>query len=219
MSELMGERTFVRRLAHKQVTDRAVLYALLDMALMAHVGIVDDDGQPFVIPMAMARNGDRLLLHGSTASRLMSRLAEGTPACVTVTILDGISVARSAIETSMQYRSAIVLGRATPITDPVEKLDALARLTEALLPGRWADARPPLPAELARVLVVALPLDEWSVKVSRAVPEDQPSDLDLPVWAGVVPVLHRFGEPVPSADLIWDIPVPQYVMQWPDGRT
>lgn len=214
-----GGRTRVRRLGHKQVFERRELDELLDAALVAHVAFCDDEGRPVVIPMAMARDDDDLLLHGSVASRLMRTLARGVPVCVEVTILDGLSVARSAIETSMQYRSAIVFGETTAIVDREPKLHALERLFDAMLPGRWADIRQPTKAELAQVTVVRLPLDEWSLKVSRAVPEDLPADRERPVWAGVVPIEHRFAAPRPCDELAAGLGVPDYVRAWPSGRT
>ncbi|MGL5857439.1 MAG: pyridoxamine 5'-phosphate oxidase family protein [Angustibacter sp.] len=218
-------RTRVRRLPEKQSHDRVALDDLLDTALVAHVAVLDhsDDGavatpQPFVVPMAFARDGDRLLIHGSSGSRLMRTLATGAPTCLTVSIVDGLVLARSQFESSMHYRSAMVLGRCTRL-DGAGKQAALAILTERLMPGRSADARPPSGKELAASLVLAMPLHEWSLKVSAAPPDDDDADLDRPVWAGVVPVEHRFATPVPAPDLAEPYPVPAYVAAWPHGRT
>lgn len=209
-----SDRTTVRRLPDKQVHDRAVLDAVLDAARVAHVAVVDERGQPYVVPVGYARDGDVVLVHGSTASRLFRSLAAGTPTCLTVTLLDGLVVARSVFESSMHYRSAMVLGVATALAGDA-KLVALERLSEHLLPGRWAEARPPSPKELAATLVLALPLDEWSVKVSDRPPDDAADDLDRPVWAGVVPLLPQpLGEPVPAPDLRGEHPVPPYVDGW-----
>ena len=186
MSRREHPRTAVRRLPEKQVDDQSVLHAILDAAYVAQVGI-QVDGQPFVLPMACARDGDRLLLHGSTASRLMRALDGGGAVCVNVTHLDGLVYARSAFESSMNYRSATVLGVAEPVPAD-EKLAALERLTEHLLPGRWADLRAPKKKELAATLILQVPLAEWSVKVSEGYSEDDPDDLDDPVWAGYVPL-------------------------------
>jgi uncharacterized protein len=185
--------TSIRRLPEKAVDDVAALYAILDEALVAHVAVVDDD-RPVVVPMACARDGDGLLLHGSTGSRVMRRLADGAPACATVTLLDGLVLARSAFESSMRYRSVVVLGRAAAVPAP-EKQEALRRLTEHLLPGRWDLLRPPHRRELAATAVVRLPLDECSVKVSDGWPDDPDDDLDWPVWAGVVPLSTTHGRP------------------------
>jgi nitroimidazol reductase NimA-like FMN-containing flavoprotein (pyridoxamine 5'-phosphate oxidase superfamily) len=204
----------VRRLPDKQVHEREVLDRLLDAALVGHVAVVDDEGQPFVLPVAVARDGDRLLVHGSTASRLFRLLAAGAPTCLTVTAVDGLVLARSQFESSMHYRSAVVLGRCT-VLDGREKAAALRALTEHLMPGRGADAREASAKELGATTVLALPLDEWSVKVSDGPPDDAEDDLDRPVWAGVVPLQRGWGEPVAAPDLRFDLPVPAYVGTWP----
>lgn len=202
----MTQRTRIRRLPEKTRTERAELDAILDAALVAHIGIVDD-GQPFVLPMACARDGDRLLIHGSTGSRTMRLMAAGAPICATVTHLDALVLARSAFNSSMNYRCAMILGTATLVTD---ELAALKVLTEHLLPGRWAQLRPPNRKELAATSVVALPLDEWSVKVSDGPPDDEPDDLAANVWAGVVPLETTFGAPVQAPDLKPDAPGPSW---------
>jgi nitroimidazol reductase NimA-like FMN-containing flavoprotein (pyridoxamine 5'-phosphate oxidase superfamily) len=208
-----SDRATVRRLPDKQVHERRVLDAVLDAAKVAHVAVVDD-GQPYVVPVAYARDGDAVLFHGSTASRLFRSLAAGAPTCLTVTLLDGLVAARSVFESSMHYRSAMVLGVATALTG-ADKEAALQRVTEHLLPGRWADARHPSGKELAATLVLSLPLDEWSVKVSDGPPDDAEDDLDLPVWAGVVPLLPQsLGRPVSAPDLRGEHPVPPYVERW-----
>ena len=204
-------RTDVRRLPEKQVRDVATLHAILDEALHASVGFTVD-GQPFVLPMACARDGDDLLLHGSTGSRLMRALASGAPLCVSVTHLDGLVYARSAFESSMRYRSATVLGIATEAPAD-ERLHALEVLTEHLLPGRWAELRAPLSKELAATSVLRVPLDEWSVKVSDGFAEDPPEDLGQSVWAGVVPLAVVTGTPVDSPDLAPGLVPPAHVRQ------
>jgi len=206
------DRTRLRRLGHKARTDVAALHAVLDAGRVAHVAVVDE-GQPFVLPTAYARDGERLLLHGSTASRLFRLLAAGAPTCVTVTLLDGLVLARSAFESSMHYRCAMVFGRARGVHGP-EKLAALERVSERLLPGRWAEVRAPSAKELAATTVVAVALDEWSVKVSDGWPADDPADLDRPVWGGVVPVREMYGEPLPAPDLRGSPPLPDYVRAW-----
>jgi hypothetical protein len=196
-------RTRINRLPEKAVTDRAVLHAVLDAALIAHVGVVDE-AQPYVLPMACARDGDRLLLHGSTGSRLMRLLAAGSPCCATVTLLDGLVFARSAFESSMHYRSAMVFGVASRL-EGEHATDALRVLTEHLLPQRWDTLRPPTRKELAATSVLALPLDEWSVKVSDGPPDDPEEDLDAAVWAGVLPLRTITGEPVDAPDLRYPV--------------
>ncbi len=206
------ERTRVRRLPEKAVTDRAVLHDVLDAGLVAHLAVVDDDGQPYVVPVGYARDGDRVLFHGSTGSRLFRSLAAGAPTCFTVTLLDGLVLARSAFESSMHYRGAMVLGSCT-LLEGAEADDALRRISDHLLPGRWDDIRPPSRKELAATLLLALPLDEASVKISAGPPDDDPDDLDRPVWAGVVPIREVFGEPVPDErGAAYDVPA--YVEGW-----
>jgi nitroimidazol reductase NimA-like FMN-containing flavoprotein (pyridoxamine 5'-phosphate oxidase superfamily) len=206
------ERTRVRRLPEKAVTDRAVLHDVLDAGLVAHLAVVDDDGQPYVVPVGYARDGDRVLFHGSTGSRLFRSLAAGAPTCFTVTLLDGLVLARSAFESSMHYRGAMVLGSCT-LLEGAEADDALRRISDHLLPGRWDDIRPPSRKELAATLVLSLPLDEASVKISAGPPDDDPDDLDRPVWAGVVPIREVFGEPVPDErGAAYDVPA--YVEGW-----
>jgi len=207
------ERTAVRRIPDKEVRDREVLNAVLDAGLVAHVAVTDDDGQPFVVPVGYARDGDRVLVHGSTASRLFHRLAGGQPTCLTVTLLDGLVLARSTFESSMNYRAVMVLGTCASLAGP-DKDRALEVITEHLLPGRWADARHPSRKESAATTVLALPLDEASVKVSAGPPEDDPDDVDRPVWAGVVPIVETFGQPEDAPDLVDTFPVPDYVARW-----
>lgn len=206
----MTDRTRIRRLPEKAATDRASLHAVLDAARVAHVAFVQD-GNPVNIPVASARDGDRLLLHGSTGSRLFRTLASGAEVCVTITLLDGMVLARSAFESSMHYRSATLFGVTTQVTD---KLAALEAMSEAWMPGRWETLRPPQIKELAATMVLELPLHEWSVKVSNGDPDDPPEDLDEPVWAGVLPIVTSYGEPSPAPDLRGDWPVPTYVQDW-----
>lgn len=206
-------RTRVRRLATKAVRDADVMYAILDAGIVAHVAVTGPEGQPFVVPVAYARDGHRVLFHGSTASRLFRGLADGSATCLTVTLLDGLVVARSTFESSMNYRSVMVLGSCSVLQGP-EKLAALERITEHLLPGRWAQARQPSTKEVAATTVLALPLMETSVKVSSGPPDDQEGDLRLPVWAGTVPIMETFGLPVTAPDMEHDLPVPSYVKEW-----
>jgi nitroimidazol reductase NimA-like FMN-containing flavoprotein (pyridoxamine 5'-phosphate oxidase superfamily) len=206
----------VHRLPEKAVTDRAILHAVLDAGRVAHLAVVED-GQPFVVPVAYARRDDEVLFHGSTASRLFRRLAEGQPTSLTVTLLDGLVLARSLFESSMTYRSAMVLGHARRL-EGEDELDALRVISEHLLPGRWSQARHPSPKESKATMVLALPLDEASVKVSAGGPADDPDDLVDPVlsrlWAGVVPITEVLGTPVPDEHCPSGTPVPEYIREW-----
>jgi len=205
-----ADRTTITRLRERGVTDRAELDALLDGNRLGHIGLVDATGAPVVIPTLVARDGERVLAHGSTGSRWMRRLAEGTPACVTVTALDALVVARSAFESSMRYRSAVLFGHFTALTGE-QKDAALDVLTEAVLPGRTAEVRRPTRRELDATLVLALPIDEWSLKRSTEWPDDPDDDVAGPAWAGVVPVRTLYGPPLPAPDLRGGIDVPPSV--------
>lgn len=202
-------RTELTRLPDKAVTDREALDRLLDAARIGHVGLVDD-GHPVVIPTAIARDGDAVLLHGSTGSRWMRSLAAGAPACLTVTVLDGLVVARSAFESSLHYRSAVLFGACTPVAGDAQPR-ALDVLVEKLLPGRSAEVRPSTRKEYAATLVLALPIERWSLKVSDGWPEDEPPDVAGPAWAGVVPIAERTGPPRPAPDLREGIALPPSV--------
>jgi nitroimidazol reductase NimA-like FMN-containing flavoprotein (pyridoxamine 5'-phosphate oxidase superfamily) len=180
------QRTRVRRHPERGVYDRAAIAAILDEALFCHVGFVED-GRPFVIPTIQARRGDVLYLHGSPASRML-RTVEGVDVCVTVTLLDGIVLARSVYNHSMNYRSAVVLGRARKVIDRSEKLAALEAIVEHVVPGRSTDARAPSEKELAATVVLSVPLEEASAKIRSGPPSDFDDDLELRVWAGVLPL-------------------------------
>jgi uncharacterized protein len=209
-----SSRTRVRRLHERGVYERSTIDAILDAALVCHLGFVHDE-QPFVIPTLHARVGDRLYVHGSSASRALRETGAGIPACATVTLLDGIVLARSVFEHSMNYRSVVVLGTATVVVDPDEKLAALEELTERLLPGRWADARPPTRKELKATGVLWLPLDEASAKVRTGGPEDGDTpDAELDVWAGHIPLVTKALAPVPAPGLREGIPVPPYARRY-----
>jgi len=210
-----NQRTKVRRLPEKQVGDVEALHAVLDAALVAHVA-VPQDHRLAVIPVGMARDGDRLLIHGSTASQAFRALAGGVETCATITLLDGVVVARSQFESSMHYRCAMLFGSFTPVPK-AERAAALAVLSAHLLPG-LTGARPPSAKELAGTSVLAMPLAEWSLKVSNADPEDAAADLDRPVWAGVVPLQHTWGTPITASDLAVDLPAPAALATWPTGR-
>ncbi|TAM89176.1 MAG: pyridoxamine 5'-phosphate oxidase family protein [Jatrophihabitans sp.] len=202
--------TAVTRLREKQRTDRAGLDALLDAVHVGHLGFVDDAGLPRVMPSAVLRDGDRLVTHGSTGSPWLRRLATGVPACVEVTAVDGIVVARSAFESSIRYRSAVLYGAFEPVP-AAAKAAALDRVTDALLPGRRGEIRGHTDRELAATLVLAMPIATWSLKVSDAWPEDPPEDVAGPAWAGVVPVREVYGAALPAPDLRAGIRLPDSV--------
>ncbi len=201
-------RTRLRRRAGRGSHDRDLIHSILDEALVCHVGFVGD-GQPYVLPTTYARIGDRLVLHGSTANRMLRTLAGGAPACVTVTLLDGLVLARSAFHHSMNYRSVVVLGTAREVTDREEKRAALRAIVEHVAPGRSAEARPPTDAEVDGTLVVELPIEEASAKIRTGPPVDDPGDLSVPCWAGVLPLRLTAGEPVPDPGLPPGSPVPE----------
>lgn len=206
-------RNKVVRMPERGQYDREEIYPIVDAALVCHVAFVMDD-QPFVIPTLHARDGDTLLLHGSSASRLMRHAGAGNPICVTVTLLDGIVLARSIFNHSINYRSAVLYGRGALVTDPAEKLAALARFTERLLPGRWDDAREPNSQELKATAVVAIPLDSASAKVRVGPPKDDAEDMALPIWAGVLPLRQVMDAPVADPKLAPGIAPPGYLAEF-----
>jgi uncharacterized protein len=209
-----SSRTRVKRVHERAAYDRETIDAILDAALVCHLGF-ERDGQPYVIPTLHARIGDRLYVHGSSASRAVRALEEGIPVCATVTLVDGIVLARSVFEHSLNYRSVVVLGTATAVTDPDEKRAALEAFTEKLLPGRWAGARQPTRKELKATGVLSLPLDEASAKVRDGGPEDGDTpDAELDVWAGHIPLVVKALAPVPAPDLREGIPVPPYARRY-----
>jgi nitroimidazol reductase NimA-like FMN-containing flavoprotein (pyridoxamine 5'-phosphate oxidase superfamily) len=188
-------RTRVVRESDRGVYDRETLNRILDEGFLCHVGFVVD-GQPFVIPTSYGRDGDTLYIHGSAASRMLRNLDKGVPVCVTVTLLDGLVLARSVFNHSMNYRSVVILGTATLITNPEEKLAALLILSEHILPGRWADARQPNEKELKATSVLRIPIDEFSAKVRIGPPIDDEPDYTFPTWAGVIPLETTVGTPI-----------------------
>ncbi|MCU1236882.1 MAG: hypothetical protein JWP63_4849 [Candidatus Solibacter sp.] len=194
-------RTQVRRLAQRGVYDRQEVYAILDEGYLCHVGFALD-GQPYVIPTGYARLGDEIFIHGSPASRMLRAMGDGVDVCVTVTLVDGFVFSRSAFHHSMNYRSVVMLGRARVLADPAEKMIAMRRFTNHILPGRFEEVRPPSDAELRGTMVLALPLEEVSAKVRKGPPIEEAGDVPLPVWAGVVPLHTTPGVPVPMDDLV-----------------
>jgi nitroimidazol reductase NimA-like FMN-containing flavoprotein (pyridoxamine 5'-phosphate oxidase superfamily) len=190
-------RTTVRRLRERARYDRAVVYAILDEGFVCHAAC-QVDGTVWMIPTAYGRDGDRLLLHGAAANHVLKAAAAGAELTVTVTLLDGLVLARSTFHHSLNYRCVVVFATATEITDPVDKAEALAKIVEHMLPGRTGEARPPTPIELTKTRVVSLPLDEVSAKVRTGGPVDDPEDMDLPIWAGVLPLRASAGPPLPD---------------------
>ena len=207
---LKTPRTKLRRVPNRGTHDRETIDAILDEALISHVGFVHD-GRPAVIPTIHARVGDEVLLHGSAASRMLRALAHGVDVCVTATLIDGLVLARSAFHHSMNYRSVVLYGTARPVTGDERVQDALEAFTEKLVPGRWADVRWPTRQELKGTAVLALPIAEGSAKVRTGPPIDDDEDYDLDVWAGVVPMRLTASPAEPDPLLRAGIPRPAYV--------
>ena len=207
------ERTRVVREPHRGVYDREEIYNILDEGIVCHVGFTTD-AQPFVIPTLYARVGDAIYFHGSAASRMLRGAAAGVPVCVTVTLTDGLVLARSVFNHSMNYRSVVALGKATLVDAPTEKFEALRAFTEKILPGRWIDARQPNEKELKATSIMKLPLAEISAKIRSGPVQDDEEDYTLPVWAGIVP-LHLQAE-APLRDERCDpaIPTPAYAANY-----
>lgn len=206
-------RTTAQRLPARGRHDRATIDAILDEALVCHLGFVHE-GQPFVIPTIHARAGDSVFVHGSAASRMLRALDAGVSACLSVTLVDGLVMARSAFHHSMNYRSVVLLGTLKTVTDPGRKLEALRAITEHVAPGRYAQVRPPNENELRGTSVMELPIVEGSAKVRSGPPGDDPEDLALDCWAGVVPLALRAGEPIPAPDLRPGIAVPESLLRY-----
>ena len=199
------ERTRVRRIPNRGVYDRAQVYGILDEGTVCHIGFTFE-GQPYVIPTGYARFGDEVFVHGSTASRMIRALGDGIDLCLTVTLVDGLVLSRSAFHHSMNYRSVVILGRARAVSDPVEKMMALRCFTNHIVPGRWEEVRQPSDQELKSVTVLALPLEEVSAKIRTGGPVEEPFDIDRPVWAGVIPLRTVAGDPIPAPDLVPSTP-------------
>ena len=210
-------RTRVVREPQRGVYDREVINQILDEAFICHVGFVID-GQPFVIPTGFGRVDDTLYIHGSAASRMLKQLSGGIPVCVTVTLLDGLVLARSVFNHSMNYRSVVVLGTADLVSDPQEKLAALHSLSEHIAPGRWEHSRQPSDRELKATSVLKLPLRECSAKVRTGPPIDDDEDMSLPFWAGVLPLELVPRTPLPDPKLPSDIAIPDHVANYSRTR-
>lgn len=208
-----ADRTRIHRLPHKQVDDPAAISKILARAIVAHVGI-SVDGQPFVIPLACAPFNGELLLHGSAASRLMTELAKGGPACVTITLLDGLVLARTAFDSSMHYQSLVALGSARLLQGD-EVQPALQALTDHLAPNRRAELRQSTQKEIKATHILAFPLTEVSVKISEGQPDDGDEELNTNLWTGVVPIISTYGQPIAAANLNAGINAPAYIKDWP----
>jgi uncharacterized protein len=206
-------RTHVKRLPDRGKYDRETVFAILDEGLVCHVGFAAD-GQPYVIPTLFARIDDHLYIHGSAASRMLRTLSGGVQMCVTVTLVDGLVLARAAFHHSMNYRSVVVLGRVTLVESREEKLKALEAFTEKIVRGRWADVRQPNESELKQTTVLALPLEEVSAKVRTGGPKDDKEDYDLPIWAGVLPLPVVPRAPISDPQLRFSLDPPPYVVNY-----
>jgi len=209
--------TRLKRLPQRGSFDRATVNAILDEAFICHVGFMVD-GQPFVIPTSFARAGEQLFIHGSAASRMLGSLSKGIPVCVTVTLVDGLVLARSAFHHSINYRSVVVFGMAKPVEDEGEKITALRAFTEHIIPGRWADVRKPSEQELRATSVLSLPLTEASAKIRTGPPKDDEEDYALPVWAGELPLQMLAAAPLADAETPAELHVPEYILHYDRRR-
>ena len=215
MSEFQNPtaRTRVVREADRAVYDRETVYRILDEGFLCHVGFVAD-GQPFVIPTSYGRKDANLYIHGSAASRMLRNLKEGVAVCITVTLLEGLVLARSIFNHSMNYRSVVVLGKAMLVDDPAEKLAALRVLSEHILPGRWDDSRQPNERELKATSVLRVPIEEFSAKVRLGPPIDDADDMSFPTWAGVIPLEMKAGTPINDPKLEAGREMPEYAAHY-----
>ena len=211
------ERSKLKRLPKRGSKERALIYSILDEALVAHVGFISND-RPFVIPMAYGRKSDRLYLHGSPASRLLKTLEQGVNVCLTVTLLDALVVARSLFHHSMNYRSVVLFGKAWLVTEEREKMIALQAFTDHMIPDRWQQARLPNSQELKATTVLSFPIEEGSAKVRTGSPSDDVKDYSLPIWAGELPLNLTAGTPIPDPQLKDAIAVPQNLINYHRGR-
>ncbi len=209
------DRTTLKRLPKRGVYERELVYAILDEAFICHVGFNVEE-QPFVIPTGFGRVGDEVFIHGSQISRMLRTLAGGVDVCMTVTVLDGLVLARSAFHHSMNYRSVVIFGRASAVDDREIKLAALRAFSEHVIPGRWDEVREPTEQELKATAVLSLTLEEASAKVRSGPPVDDEDDYALPVWAGVLPLRMVAGEPVPDPRLPEGIALPPSIPKFKD---
>lgn len=210
-------RTRVIREPHRGVYDRETVYQILDEGFLCHVGFAVE-GQPFVIPTSYGRKDSTLYIHGSAASRMLRQMRDGVAVCITVTLLDGLVLARSVFNHSMNYRSVVILGKAELVNDPAEKLEALRILSEHILPGRWADARQPNERELKQTSVLRVPIEEFSAKVRSGPAVDDEEDYSFPTWAGVLPLKMKAGAPIDDERLLPGRETPGYVRRYQRGQ-
>ena len=209
----LTKRTELRRIPDRGSRERETINQILDAGFLAHVGFCVA-GQPFVIPTLYGRDGEKLYLHGSAASRMLRELETGIPACVTVTLVDGLVLARSAFDHSMNYRSVVAFGKARKIADAEQRIRSLRVISEHLIAGRWKEIREPSEKELKATTVLEFLIEEASSKVRRGPPLDEENDFGLPVWAGVLPLEIRTRPPIPDAKLIEGVGVPDYVRSY-----
>ena len=203
----------IRRIPERGHYDKAVIYPIIDEALICHVGFVED-GVPYVIPTIHARSGDKLVFHGAKASRMMKQIASGATICVTFTLLDGLVLARSTFHHSMNYRSAVVFGRGRPLTDETEKMAALEVLTEHLAHGRWQDSRRPNAKELNATAMAELTIESASAKIRTGPPGDDEEDYALPIWAGILPIQQQYLPPIDDPKLNEGLTAPDYITNY-----
>lgn len=209
----MSQITTIKRAPHKSRQDQESKERILNRAITAHVG-VEIDGQPFVLPVLVAPFKGGLILHGSTASRLFKKLSEGAKACVTITLIDGLVLARSTFHSSMHYQSLMAFGTGN-LLEGEEKRDAANALSDHLMPGRRAELRESMDQELKATSIIYFPLNEWSIKVSDYAPKDDPEDIETEVWAGVLPMQTVYGQPIDAPDLKFELSAPEYIKTWP----
>jgi nitroimidazol reductase NimA-like FMN-containing flavoprotein (pyridoxamine 5'-phosphate oxidase superfamily) len=210
-------RNRIQRLPKRGHYDRETIHRILDEALICHVGFAEQ-GQPYVIPINFARVGDSIVLHGAKASRLLRHIEAGQPVCVEATIVDGLVLARSVFNHSVNYRSVVVFGKGRLVEDEQEKLAALRAVTEHLIPGRWGEARQPNRKELNATRVVSIPIEEASAKVRVGPPVDDPEDMSRPVWAGILPLAETALAPVPDELQATEVPLPGYIARYSRKR-
>jgi nitroimidazol reductase NimA-like FMN-containing flavoprotein (pyridoxamine 5'-phosphate oxidase superfamily) len=209
----LTKRNEIKRLPQRATYDQSTIYAIIDDALYCHVGFVEGD-QPYVIPTMHARMGDNIILHGSKASRIIRHIQAGNEICISITLLDGLVLARSASHHSMNYRSVVIFGHGHAVENDQEKRAALEALMEHMLPGRWQDIRKPDPIELNATGVVSIPIENASAKIRTGPPVDDEQDKDLPIWAGVLPMVHGTSSPQPEPNSGSAVPIPEYILQY-----
>jgi nitroimidazol reductase NimA-like FMN-containing flavoprotein (pyridoxamine 5'-phosphate oxidase superfamily) len=207
-------RTQVRRLPDRGRYDEATVHSILDAAFLCHVSFCVND-QPFTIPTLYARKGDHLYLHGSAASRMLRELQKGIPACIAVTLLDALVLARSAFHHSINYRSVVAFGTARLLSADADKLTALEAVSESVIPGRWSEVRAPTPLELKATSVIEFTIEEASAKIRSGPPKDDEEDYALPIWAGLLPLHVKSHPPIADERLAADVPVSGSVNAWP----